>query len=106
MRIDIIMAKISPVAQSSARLYNRSDAYSLRTRDAIWGDSPMNSEELAQISFALDPAKSAARIYRRLMGKPLGIMEEIAEFEAARILGFELSYVKHAANHTPNGGAE
>ena len=51
----------------------------------------MDPTELDQIEAALKQAKSAAKIYRRLTGKPLGITGEIAEFEAARILGLELS---------------
>ena len=54
----------------------------------------MDPTELDQIEAALKQAKSAAKIYRRLTGKPLGITGEIAEFEAARILGLELSYAR------------
>ncbi len=38
----------------------------------------------------LSEAKRIAREYRQLTGKPLGITGEIAEYEAARILGVEL----------------
>jgi len=54
----------------------------------------MDPTELDQIGAALEQAKSAAKIYRRLTGKPLGITGEIAEFEAARILGLELSQAR------------
>lgn len=54
----------------------------------------MDPTELDQIGAALAQAKSAAKIYRRLTGKPLGITGEIAEFEAARILGLELSQAR------------
>ena len=43
--------------------------------------------ELAEV---LADAKSLARKYRKLTGKPLGITGEVAEFSAAQILGFEL----------------
>src|SRR5947209_6049526 len=38
----------------------------------------------------LGKAKKLAQEYRRLTGKPLGITGEVAEYEAARILGVEL----------------
>ncbi|MDD3847320.1 MAG: hypothetical protein PHC90_13305 [Syntrophorhabdaceae bacterium] len=43
--------------------------------------------EIAEI---LSEAKSLARRYRKLTGKPLGITGEVAEFSAAMILGLEL----------------
>src|SRR5437899_2948240 len=36
-------------------------------------------------------AKKLAQAYRRLTGKPFGITGEVAEYEAARILGIELT---------------
>ena len=39
----------------------------------------------------LGEAKQLALEYRRLTGKPLGITGEVAEYEAARILGIQLS---------------
>lgn len=36
-------------------------------------------------------AKKLAQRYRQLTGKPLGITGEVAEYEAARILGLELT---------------
>jgi hypothetical protein len=51
--------------------------------------------------------KQLAREYRELTGRPLGITGEIAEYEAARILGVELSAVRQsgydAIRKTPNG---
>lgn len=38
----------------------------------------------------LAQAKTLAQRYRELTGKPLGITGEVAEFEAARLLGLEL----------------
>src|SRR5260370_5995328 len=52
-------------------------------------------------------AKALAVEYYRLTGKPLGLTGEVAEFEAARILGLELSAVRQsgydAIRRTPGG---
>jgi len=47
----------------------------------------MSTDEIMQI---LAQAKKLARRYRTLTGKPLGVTGEVAEFEAARLLGLEL----------------
>jgi hypothetical protein len=39
----------------------------------------------------LSDAKALAREYYHLTGKPLGVTGEVTEFEAARILGVELT---------------
>ena len=44
-----------------------------------------------EIAEVLADAKSLARKYRKLTGKPLGITGEVAEFSAAQILGLELA---------------
>lgn len=44
----------------------------------------------------LSEAKKLAQKYRALTGKPLGITGEVAEYEAARILGVELTPARHA----------
>jgi len=44
----------------------------------------------------LGEAKTLAQEYRRLTGKPLGITGEVAEYEAARILGVELTPARQA----------
>jgi hypothetical protein len=46
-----------------------------------------SNEEVFEI---LGAAKKLAQRYRTLTGKPLGIAGEVAEFEAARLLGVEL----------------
>ncbi|GMU68249.1 MAG: hypothetical protein AMXMBFR37_05820 [Steroidobacteraceae bacterium] len=46
-----------------------------------------NNDEIMSV---LGEAKKLARRYRALTGKPLGVTGEVAEFEAARILGLEL----------------
>jgi uncharacterized protein DUF6998 len=48
----------------------------------------MNSDRVFNI---LREAKRLAQEYYRLTGKPLGVTGEVAEFEAARILGVELT---------------
>jgi hypothetical protein len=49
--------------------------------------------ELAEV---LADAKSLARKYRKLTGKPLGITGEVAEFSAASILGLELAEARQS----------
>jgi hypothetical protein len=44
----------------------------------------------------LGKAKRLAKEYRGLTGRPLGITGEVAEYEAARLLGLELSTVRQA----------
>lgn len=44
----------------------------------------------------LAEAKSLAREYRALTGMPLGITGEVAEYEAARLLGVTLTPARHA----------
>jgi len=60
-------------------------------------------ERIIQI---LSEAKALAREYRQLTGKPLAITGEIAEYEAARILGVELMAARQAgydATEVANG---
>lgn len=51
------------------------------------------NEEVFEI---LGAAKKLAQRYRVLTGKPLGIAGEVAEFEAARLLGVELVEARQA----------
>ena len=44
----------------------------------------------------LREAKKLAQEYRALTGKPLGITGEVAEYEAARILGLKLTVARQA----------
>ena len=44
----------------------------------------------------LREAKKLAQRYRSITGKPLGITGEVAEYEAARILGVELTQARQA----------
>jgi hypothetical protein len=49
------------------------------------------SKRSKRILEILGAAKSLAQEYRQLTGKPLGITGEVAEYEAARLLGLELT---------------
>lgn len=55
----------------------------------------------------LGETKRLAKEYRDLTGRPLGVTGEIAEYEAARLLGVELSAVRQAGydatRETPSG---
>jgi len=48
------------------------------------------------ITEILNNAKSLAKKYRELTGKPLGITGEVAEFSAAQILGLELAVARQS----------
>jgi hypothetical protein len=49
-----------------------------------------------QILLLLGKAKKLARKYYELTGKPLGVTGEVAEYEAARILGIQLTPARQA----------
>jgi hypothetical protein len=51
----------------------------------------VNPDAVGKIDQLLTTARDLARQYRELTGKPLGITGEVAEFEAARILGLHLA---------------
>lgn len=52
--------------------------------------------DLERIGIVLGDAKKLAIEYRQLTGKPLGITGEIAEYEAARLLGLQLCEARQA----------
>ena len=54
-------------------------------------DRTIDLDELAVI---IADAKAVARRYRKLTGRPLGITGEVAEYEAARLLGLRLADVR------------
>jgi hypothetical protein len=58
------------------------------------GDMSQDSE----VMNVLRDAKTLAQKYRALTGKPLGITGEVAEYEAARILGLELTAARQAGH--------
>lgn len=53
-------------------------------------------ESTNRIMEILRDAKKLAHEYRALTGKPLGVTGEVAEYEAARILGLELMQARQA----------
>jgi hypothetical protein len=55
------------------------------------GDTSTGMSDTDRICEILGEAKRLAQEYHRLTGKPLGITGEVAEYEAARILGVELT---------------
>lgn len=60
-----------------------------------------------EVMAILGEAKKLASRYKALTGKPLGITGEIAEYEAARLLGVELTPARQAGydavEYTPTG---
>jgi hypothetical protein len=56
--------------------------------------APVASQE--RLIELLGEAKRLAKEYRALTGRPLGVTGEVAEYEAARLLGVELSTVRQA----------
>jgi hypothetical protein len=56
-------------------------------------DSMAQAGEILEILLA---AKKLAQRYRALTGKPLGVTGEIAEYEAAQLLGLELTLARQA----------
>ncbi len=63
-------------------------------------------ENEKEIKNLLEEAKSLAKKYKKLTGKPLGITGEVAEFTAAQLLKLELSQARQegydALRHTQN----
>lgn len=53
-------------------------------------------ESGSRIMEILHEAKKLAREYRDLTGKPLGVTGEVAEYEAARVLGLKLTPARQA----------
>lgn len=56
----------------------------------------MTMESNDRIMEILHDAKRLAQEYRALTGKPLGVTGEVAEYEAARLLGLELTPARTA----------
>ena len=60
-------------------------------RDETQVVAPANVNALlAQMGSLINQARTLARQYKELTGKPLGITGEVAEYEAAKLLGLEL----------------
>jgi hypothetical protein len=58
--------------------------------------SNMPPDGQSEVMRILSEAKRLARQYRRATSKPLGITGEVAEYEAARILGLRLTDARQA----------
>ena len=56
----------------------------------------VKSFDFTTVESTIEAAKSVARRYRELTGKPLGITGEVGEVLASRLLGLELSDVRQA----------
>ncbi len=56
-------------------------------------NSPNNSSNI-ELFELISQTKALAKRYYSLTGRPLGVIGEIAEFEAARLLGLELAPVR------------
>jgi len=56
----------------------------------------MESFDLSTLDGTIEAAKAAAKRYRELTGKPLGITGEVGEVLAARLLGLELADARQA----------
>jgi hypothetical protein len=52
------------------------------------------SYDLLRVGEIIQQAKQLAKNYHSLTGRPLGVTGEIAEYEAARLLGLQLSEVR------------
>src|SRR4051812_6281878 len=67
----------------------------------------LDSDSLVKV---LASAKAIAKEYYALTGRPLGVTGEVAEYEAARILGLTLSDVRQfgydATRPRPDGGID
>jgi hypothetical protein len=57
------------------------------------------------VAALIEQARQLARAYKKLTGKPLGITGEVAEFEAARLLGLVLAEAR-APGYDALRGAE
>jgi hypothetical protein len=55
-----------------------------------------SSLKLDAVGQLIARAKQIAKEYRRLTGRPIGFTGEVAEYEAARLLGLELAAVRQA----------
>jgi hypothetical protein len=55
-----------------------------------------NTLNLDQVANIIQEAKVLAKQYRNLTGRPLGITGEVAEYEAARLLGLGLAIVRQS----------
>src|SRR4051794_25948801 len=60
-----------------------------------WADAEDDRTiDLKELEVIIVDAKAVAHRYRKLTGRPLGITSEVAEYEAARLLGLRLADVR------------
>lgn len=52
--------------------------------------------DLEEVGKLIATAKQLAKRYRALTGRPIGVTGEVAEYEAARLLGLELAAVRQS----------
>jgi hypothetical protein len=64
----------------------------------------MDDDKANRVLAILGEAKMLAREYRELTAKPLGITGEVAEYEAARVLGVTLTAARNAGYDAVDGG--
>lgn len=57
---------------------------------------PIDAIDLSEIGHLINQAREVAVRYRVLTGRPIGITGEVAEFEAARLLGLKLATARQA----------
>ncbi len=58
--------------------------------------SSQSAVNLQEVGKLIAKAKTLARRYRELTGRPIGITGEVAEYEAARLLGLDLADARQA----------
>lgn len=62
-------------------------------------------KDISEVGELIEQARLIAGSYKRLTGRPLGITGEVAEYEAARLLGLELAEAR-APGYDALRGAE
>ena len=92
----VLVADVQKSVREHVRL--QSDDGDAAAAEALWagveGDNDLNKN--GRILALLAEAKKLAQEYRTLTRKPLGITGEVAEYEAARLLGVELTSARQA----------
>lgn len=59
---------------------------------------------ISEVGDLIEQARQIAGAYRRLTGRPLGITGEVAEYEAARLLGLQLAEARAPGYDALRGG--
>ncbi len=58
--------------------------------------SESDTVDIVAVGKLINQVRAIAKEYRELTGRPLGITGEVAEYEAAQLLGLDLTDVRHA----------